>query len=375
MSATDGAQDAQGPAVSGAPGQEPGVEDVAQDAPTGQFGPALRKAREQAGLSVADVANTLKVTELTVDALEDERYEDLPPRPYIRGYVQRYARLVGLDAGTLTVGFDTVEAEPRVVPAVVPRSRWALFADFARDSWGLVYGTIVFVFVILIGGALWWAWPGGDAEQAASVAESAPNTVADSVSPVDDNPSLTDVDASVVSTVRAERDQAPDPITPALGTPAPGTPALGTPAPGTPAPAAVNPPLPETGPVEPRIDDVGADETTAGGDPPAPDVASGEPGLGEADAAETTTAGDPSAGPDVIAFVFEGDCWVEVRDRTDNLLHGDLGRDGDTVTVRGNAPFSILVGNVGVVDIAFNGQPVALDSAASGEVARLVVGD
>lgn len=365
MSATDDAQDAQRLAVSDAPAREPGAGHVVQDAPNGEFGSALHEARKKAGLSVADVANTLKVTELTIDALEDERYQDLPPRPYIRGYVQRYARLVGLDAGSLTVGFDTVEAEPRVVPAVVPRSRWALFADFARDSWGLVYGTIVFVFVILIGGALWWAWPGGDAEQAASVAESAPNTVADSVSPVDDNPSLTDVDASVVSTARAERDQATDPITPALGTPAP----------GTPAPAAVNPLLPETGPVEPRIDDVGADETTAGGDPPAPDVASGEPGLGEADAAETTTAGDPSAGPDVIAFVFEGDCWVEVRDRTDNLLHGDLGRDGDTVTVRGNAPFSVLVGNVGVVDIAFNGQPVALDSTASGEVARLVVGD
>ena len=60
-------------------------------------------------MSVADIADALKVTQRTVVALEAERYEELPPRPYIRGYVQRYARVVGLDAAALTVASDGVE--------------------------------------------------------------------------------------------------------------------------------------------------------------------------------------------------------------------------------------------------------------------------
>ena len=165
MSEPDDVRESENPSAD-TPGQEQGTQGVAHDPPTGEFGSALREAREQAGISVADVANTLKVTERTVEALEAECYEELPPQPYIQGYVKRYARLVGLDEGTLTVGFDSDEADP-VVPAVVPRSRWASFADFARRSWGVVYGSIVLVFVILIGGALWWAWSGGGAEQAA----------------------------------------------------------------------------------------------------------------------------------------------------------------------------------------------------------------
>lgn len=349
MSDTDDARGAQKPAVGDAQGQGPGAADVAQGSPTDVFGPALRAAREKAGLSIADVANALKVTELTVDALENERYEDLPPTPYIRGYVQRYARLAGLDAGTVTVGFDTVEAEPPVVPAVVPRSRWVLFSDFARDSWGMIYGGIVLVFVILIGGALWWAWPGGNSEQTEPVAEAAPNTAAESVSPVDDNRSMPDVDTAVVSTVRAERDQAFD-----------STPAV----PRSAEPVAVDPPVPEIRSPEPVVIE-----------PPRPEVGSTEPRIVEADPDETTTAVDGSAKLDVIAFVFEAECWVEVRDRDGDLVHGDLGRDGETVTVSGHAPFSVLVGNTAVVDISFNGERVALDSTARGEVARLVVGD
>ena len=76
----------------------------------------------------------------------------------------------------------------------------------------------------------------------------------------------------------------------------------------------------------------------------------------------------------MITFVFDDDCWVEVRDRDGDLVHGDLGRDGATVAVTGNAPFSVLVGNAAGVEVSFNGEPVVLTPSAPGEVTRLVVG-
>ena len=335
--------DAQGPAKpTGEAGQDSVADDGTPDAQT-EFGSALREARERAGLSLADIAGVLKVTERTVVALETELYEELPPRPYILGYVRRYARLVGLDAAALTVGSDRVEAEP-VLPAVVPRSRWTSFNDFARESWGLVYGSIVVVFVILIGGALWWAWRGENAEQV--VPQVAPSTAGtDSVPAVAATPPTPRVDAEVVSPVPAAPDRAPDSI------------------------AAV-PPAP----------DQVLDSTTTAAEPPEPlatdpappEFAPVEPGVADADSEETAI--ERLARPDLITFVFEGECWVEVRGRGGELVHGDLGRDGETVTVSGRAPFSVLLGNPNVVDVTFNGEPVSVDPGRPGEVARFQVG-
>lgn len=302
----------------------------APNVPIDEFGSALRAAREKAGLSVVEIANALKVTERTVDALEAERYEELPPRPYVRGYVRRYARLVGLDAGAVTIASDTSEAEP-VLPVIVPRSQWALFNDLARESWGLVYGSIVLVFVILIGGALWWAWPGGNAEQASP--EAAPNTAGTDRAPTRVASSPTpEVATEEVSTARGERDRESD---------------SATAAPESSGPVAIDPAPPVVAAVERR----GVD----------------------ADTDEAAPQGDGLANPDLITFVFEGECWVEVRNRDGDLIHGDLGRDGDTETIRGRAPFSVLVGDAAVVAVTFNGERVALASVP-GEVARFEVG-
>ena len=307
-------------------------ETAAQDAGPDEFGPALRAAREKAGLSVDDVATALKVTDHTIDALEAERLEELPPLPYIRGYVKRYARLVGLDADALTVGSDFPAEAETVVPAIVPRSRWALFTDFARRSWGLVYGSIVLVFVMLIGGALWWAWPGGNAE----LAFEATSGIA-----------------------------GPDPVPPFADAPPPpiAAPAEGLPSHTNPDPV---PGLPTVSgqPAAPVADD----PTPSPASPP-------EAGVVVGDVDESATDDREGPLPDLISFTFHGECWVEVHDRDGDLIHGDLGRDGDTVTLGGRAPFSVLVGNVTGVEVTFNGERVALDQSAPGAVARLVVGD
>lgn len=331
MSIAGDPQEAEKQTAANDTGQDLVANDRAQDARTDEFGSVLREAREKAGLSVADVANALKVTEHTVDALETERYEELPPRPYIRGYVRRYARLVGLDAAMVTVGSDTVEPEP-VLPAIVPRSRRASFADFARESWGLVYGSIVLVFVVLIGGALWWSWPGGNNEPA--VPEAGPNTAGwDPVRTPAASPASPEVAAEVVSTVRDEPGQALDSTT-ALPEPS--------------EPVAIDSPPPEVAPVESSVAD--------------------------ADTVLAATEADGLAQPDLITFVFAGECWVEVRDRGGDLVHGDLGRDGETHTVSGRAPFSVLLGNPTVVDVTFNGERVSVDPGRPGEVARFEVG-
>lgn len=356
-----GAQDAE--RLTAEAGQDLPTDDGARDVHS-DFGTPLRKAREKAGLSVADIADALKVTQRTVVALEAERYEELPPRPYIRGYVQRYARVVGLDSAAVTVGSDGVEDEP-ALPAVVPRSRWVSFNDFARESWGLVYGSIVLVFVILIGGALWWAWRGGNAEP--TVPEAVPSTAREDSDPVAAaSPPTPQVDTEVVSPVPAAPGQAPDSVDAAPDQAPDSISAV---------PAAPDQ-APDSTTAVPAAADQALDSTAAV--PESSDPAAAEPAPPEVAPVESRvvdeTAVDRLARPDLITFVFAGECWVEVRGRGGDLVHGDLGRDGETVTVSGQAPFSVLLGNPNVVDVTFNGEPVSVDPGRPGEVARFQVG-
>ncbi|MCJ2184062.1 DUF4115 domain-containing protein, partial [Novosphingobium sp. 1949] len=60
-------------------------------------GKTLLKAREEAGLSRADIATRTKVAERHIIAIEEDRFEDLAARTYAVGFSRAYARSVGLD--------------------------------------------------------------------------------------------------------------------------------------------------------------------------------------------------------------------------------------------------------------------------------------
>ncbi|HUO43415.1 MAG TPA: helix-turn-helix domain-containing protein [Burkholderiales bacterium] len=61
------------------------------------IGAQLAAARAARSLSVADVAHQLKFSSSQVEALEAERYAQLPDAVFTRGFIRNYARLVGLD--------------------------------------------------------------------------------------------------------------------------------------------------------------------------------------------------------------------------------------------------------------------------------------
>ncbi|GAM05629.1 hypothetical conserved protein [Novosphingobium sp. MBES04] len=60
-------------------------------------GQTLLKAREEAGLSRADIASRTKVAERHILSIEEDRFEDLAARTYAVGFSRAYARAMGLD--------------------------------------------------------------------------------------------------------------------------------------------------------------------------------------------------------------------------------------------------------------------------------------
>ena len=270
-------------------------------------GAALREARERLGLDVGEVARSLKVDERIVAALDGERYGELPALVYTRGYIRRYAGLVGLDADALCVQLDVLQRDDAEVVRMPGSSRSALVSRLFREHAGILFGGVVSLVVVAIVASVWIAW------------RSAKDPVEEAAA--------TDLFASEPPPGLVVGDDATNP-----------------------AAADIAP----TGQVE--VAD--AQTTSAEGN----------------DAAE----GDPLAGPAVVAdelgFLFSDDCWVEVRGGDGELLHMDLERAANTLTVSGDAPFAIILGYAPGVRLTYNGDPVALGPHTRNRKAELVLG-
>ncbi len=61
-------------------------------------GARLRRARLRRGIDLDEIARRTKVSSNYLACLEDERFADLPPRVYVRGFVMAFAACLGLDA-------------------------------------------------------------------------------------------------------------------------------------------------------------------------------------------------------------------------------------------------------------------------------------
>src|SRR5579862_4777143 len=68
------------------------------ETPMETVGKDLRAARLRRGDEIAQVSRALKIRKDHLEALEEDRLEDLPGKTYAIGFVRSYARHLGLDA-------------------------------------------------------------------------------------------------------------------------------------------------------------------------------------------------------------------------------------------------------------------------------------
>ncbi len=86
------------------------------------------------------------------------------------------------------------------------------------------------------------------------------------------------------------------------------------------------------------------------------------------------TVASPVAGEVRLTLRFTGDCWTEISDASGRRLFFDLGRDGRSVNVSGQAPLSVLFGNADNVSVRVNGTAYSISPAdRRGETARLTI--
>jgi len=84
-------------AAVGGPAAEPAARPPAVTLPEPVTGADLKRFRESRGIGLREIATASKVGVRFLEYIEAERLDVLPAPVYLRGFVQEYARAVGLD--------------------------------------------------------------------------------------------------------------------------------------------------------------------------------------------------------------------------------------------------------------------------------------
>ncbi|OGT00128.1 MAG: hypothetical protein A3F73_13700 [Gallionellales bacterium RIFCSPLOWO2_12_FULL_59_22] len=131
-----------------------GQGDAPGAAPAVSLGKTLREAREQLGLSVADVAGMTKLAPRQIEALEADDLRHLPEMPFVRGFVRSYAKILQLDAPPLLAALPQTNAPPL---ALTPDSVEAPFPSaHSPQRQNLIWlGTALLLSVLVVAFAVW----------------------------------------------------------------------------------------------------------------------------------------------------------------------------------------------------------------------------
>lgn len=78
------------------------------------LGARFRQERERQGMTLDDVAVSTKISTRMLQALEDERYDQLPGGIFNKGFVRAYARHLGLDEDKALADYGTATGPPPV---------------------------------------------------------------------------------------------------------------------------------------------------------------------------------------------------------------------------------------------------------------------
>lgn len=322
--------------VTNGPTVEAVVEPEVQAAQELGIGEVLRTAREKAGLSISDIAYRFKLGAQQVEFIESEQWDRLPGRTFIRGIVRSYARELHLDSEALLARLlvEPTVAEP--VAKIVPDSTPAQPADVPkqtapRDKLIVAGGLLVLLLAVLV----YFLLPEDLFEDAPVAANSAGPVVEAGQGSTTLQPVVVPLSEGKPAT-----DAAGKPTESATSTQPVTLPAV---TPASPAPGATTAEAPK--PATPPVEKEAADKATA---------------------AKLLAAGGVS-----LKVKFSETSWVEVRDKSGNVIFSHTGAAGAERDVVGMAPLSLHIGNAAGVKLEYKGKPVDLAPHIRNNIGRV----
>ncbi len=75
------------------------------------LGDYLKKRREAQNISLSEVADYTKISKIYLACLENNEYQKIPAKPYVKGYISSYAACVGVDRHEALKLYDSFQNE------------------------------------------------------------------------------------------------------------------------------------------------------------------------------------------------------------------------------------------------------------------------
>ncbi|MDT8397814.1 MAG: DUF4115 domain-containing protein [Pseudomonadales bacterium] len=324
-------------------------------------GQMLKALREDRGIGQGTVAESLHLTVHYVNALENDDYDRLPGRTFIKGYLKSYAKYLKEEpeqilacyedfVSAVTASEQSEEQEIRARKSHDQNIRWLIVAS---------------IIIVIVLGASWWFQRPGASSPVTTVVSPARNAARPVPQP-----------SAAESTAQDTLSQPEAPTS--LQTLAPGANGdeLAEPVADTPDETVTNEPeadVPDEG--EPEADSPSADVLSVPDSPQTentddPAVATGpggtEPGVSSTVLENAVGARNirlESSGDDLLRMRFNGNSWVEVDNARDIRLYNDTLYSGDELIIQGEAPFDVLLGNAWMLDeLVINARQVDFSS-------------
>lgn len=322
----------------------PSREDDTTMGPADNGGRRLRIARQSRGMTQEHVAEELHLNPAIIEALEREDYKFLPEPVFVTGYIRKYANLLDLDPKPLVAAYGAPPVRARTDNTKARADRHGIDAGY------LTPGLIGVGSLLLVGALVFlWQWyqrPDPVLETIAAeelARETVPADVFDSV-PESELSALLPADPEDLLADR-ELGQSPEPGSD-LETSQP------------------QPPITTTATTTWEVAEENADAgMTAAMDARPTDTAQ------DAEEIEETTAA--KAGK--IEIVFNGPCWVDVRDSEQKHKLSGAIKKGERYVLKGKPPYSLVLGNAAAVQVTVGGKPLDLSTVSRGNVARFTL--
>jgi cytoskeletal protein RodZ len=268
------------------------------------FGPQLKQAREQRGISLRQISTTTKISVSVLEALERGDFSRLPGGIFSRSFVRAYAHEVGLDPDRTVAQFaheyevHVNSAEEMAAPEVTADDR----AFLERQRRAALWLRAILVVILLLGGAAIVAW-----QVRSRAVSKAPSTQTQETTP---------------TTPAADRATTDAPAPSALPAAVPSPPAASVPSDAT----SIKPTAPATA-------------------------------AGVAAPVKSTETSAAPADPEQVTVRLETDanCWIKAtvdgKVQFQEILHA-----GDSRELKSGREVVLQVGNAGAVKWAINGR-------------------
>ncbi|NLD44112.1 MAG: helix-turn-helix domain-containing protein [Chloroflexi bacterium] len=116
------------------------------------LGTRLREAREGRGLTLQQVEEQLRIRHQFLSALEEERFDALPGDVYTRGFLQNYARFLGLPVEEIVEQYSGSSEVPRSLTRIPTVLDEPLLSSTSRPVWPGIFLGLMLLLVLLVAG-------------------------------------------------------------------------------------------------------------------------------------------------------------------------------------------------------------------------------